>query len=63
MREDCRRYLEIRFAERPGHVLKWPLSMENMKVYLTGMKAAAWKYWASSHLVVSCRKMPLTGFG
>ena len=53
MKEDCGRYLDIRFAERPGHDGKWPLLMADMKVDLTGMKAVSMKYWASSRLVVS----------
>ena len=36
-----RKMLEIRFAERPSHDVKWPLLMAEMKVDLTGLKAAA----------------------
>ena len=62
MKEDWGRCLEIRLAERPGYDVKWPLLMAEMKVYLTGLKAAAWKYWGSSRLVVSWRRMPLAWF-
>ena len=53
MKGDCGRCLEIRLAERPGHDVKWPRLMAVMNVYLTGLKAAAWKYLASLSLVVS----------
>ena len=43
--------------------MKWPLLMAEMKVELTGLKANAWKYWASSRLVVSWWRMPLAWFG
>ena len=33
--------------------------MAVMKVYLTGLKAATWKYLESSRLVVSSQIMPL----
>ena len=42
--------------------MKWPLFVVEMKVDLTGMKADAWKYWASSRLVVSWRIMLLDWF-
>ena len=57
-----RKMLEIRFAERPSHDVKWPLLMAEMKVDLTGLKAAAWNYWESSHLVVSWWIIPLAWF-
>ena len=63
MKKDCGRYLEIRLAERTGHDVKWPLLMAEMKVDLTGLKAAVWNYWASFHLVVSWRRIPLDWFG
>ena len=63
MKEDCGICLEIRLAERPDHDVKWPLLMADMKVDLTGIKAAAWKYWESLSLVVSWRRMPLAWFG
>ena len=53
MKGDCGRCLEMRLAERPGHDAKWPHFMADMKVDLTGMKAAAWKYLASLRFVVS----------
>ena len=53
MKEGCGRCLEIRLAERPCHDVKGPSLMVEMKVDLTGLKATAWKYWASSRLVVS----------
>ena len=63
MKEDCGRCFDIRLAERPDHDVKWPLLVVEMKVDLTGLKAAAWKYWVSSRLVVSWRRMPLAWFG
>ena len=63
MKEDCGRCLEIRLVEIPGHEIKWPLLMAEMNVDLTGMKAAAWNYWASSRLVLSWKIMPLAWFG
>ena len=63
MKDDCGIFLEIRLAERPGHDVKWPLLMANMKVDLTGLKAATWKYLVSSRLMVSWRRMPLAWFG
>ena len=63
MKEDRGRCLNIRLAERPGHDVKWPLLMAAMKVDLTGLKAAAWKYWESSRLVLSWRRMPLAFCG
>ena len=56
-------FLEVRLAESPGHDVKWPLLMAAMKLGLTGMKAAAWKYWTSSRLVVLWWRMPLAWFG
>ena len=53
MKGGCGRFLEVRLAERPGHDVKWPRLVAVMKVYFTGPKAAAWKYLASSRLVVS----------
>ena len=53
MKGDCGRFLEIRLAERPGHDVKWPRLMAVLKVHLTGLKAAAWNYLASSILVMS----------
>ena len=50
---DCGRFLDMRLAERPGHDVKWPWLMAVMKVDLTGLKAAAWKYLESSCLFVS----------
>ena len=41
MKEDCGRCLDIRLAERPVHDVNWPLLMAEMKVDLTGLKAAA----------------------
>ena len=38
---DWGRCFEIRLAERPGHDVKWQLSMAEMEVNLTGLKAAA----------------------
>ena len=49
----CGRFLEVRLAERPGHDVKWPCLMKVVKVDLTGLNAAAWKYFASLRLVVS----------
>ena len=53
MKGDCGRCLEMRFVERPVHDVKCPLFMAVMKVYLAGLKAAAWNYLASSLLVMS----------
>ena len=53
MKGDCGRCLEMRHAERPAHDVKWPWLMAAMKIYLTGLKADAWKYLVSSCLVVS----------
>ena len=53
MKEDWGRCLGIRLEEMPGHDVKWSLLMVAMKVDLTGLKDAAWKYWASLRLVVS----------
>ena len=53
MKGYCGRFLEMNVAERPVHNLKWPRLTEVMKVDLTGMKAAAWKYLVSYCLVVS----------
>ena len=53
MKGDFGRCLEMRLEEKPGHDVKWPWLMAVMKVYLTGLKAAAWKYLSSLHLVVS----------
>ena len=53
MKEYRGRFLEMRLAERPGHDVKWPQLMTAMKVDLTGMKAAVWKYLAILRLVVS----------
>ena len=61
-KEDWGRWLEIRLTERPGHGLKWPLLMVDMKVDLTGLEAVAWKYWESLRLVVSWRRMSLAWF-
>ena len=36
----------------PGHDVKWPLLMAEIKLDLTGMKDSAWKYWESLRLVV-----------
>ena len=63
MKDDCGRCLEIRLAERPVHDVKWPLLMVYMMVDFTGLKAAAWKYWSSSRLVISCQRMLLVWFG
>ena len=63
MKEYRGKYLEIRLAERPVRDVKWPLLMANMKVDLTGLKAATWKYLVSSRLMVSWRRMPLAWFG
>ena len=41
MKGDWGRCLEIRLTDRPGHDVKWPLLMAEMKVDLTGLKAAA----------------------
>ena len=41
MEEDWGRCLEIRPTDRPGHDVKWPLLMAEMKVYLKGMKYSA----------------------
>ena len=40
MKGDWGRCLEIRLAYMPCHDVKWPLLMAEMKVNLTGMKAA-----------------------
>ena len=53
MKGDCGRCLEIRFAERPGHGMKWPWLMAVINVDFTGLKAAVWKYLASLSLVLS----------
>ena len=53
MKGDCGRCLEMRLAEIPFHDVKWHWLMAEMKVYLKGLKAYAWKYLASSRLVVS----------
>ena len=63
MKGDCGRCLEMRLAKRLDHDVKWPWLMVAMKVDLTGLKAAAWKYLASSHLVVSQQRIPLDWFG
>ena len=47
------RCLEMRFSEIPGHDVKWPWLMATIKVNVTGMKAAVWKYLTSSRLVDS----------
>ena len=52
MKGDCGRCLDVRLAERPFCDIKWPQLMAVMKVDLTGLKAATWKYLASSRLVV-----------
>ena len=41
MKEDWWRCLDIRPADRSGHDVKWKLLMAEMKVDLTGLKAAA----------------------
>ena len=53
MKGDCGICLEMRLAERPGHDVKWIRLMAVMKVDLTGLKDAVWKYLESLHLVVS----------
>ena len=55
--------MEIRLSERSVHDVKGPLLVVDIKVDLTGLKAAAWKYWESLSLVVSWRRMPLAWFG
>ena len=44
--------MDISLADRPVYDLKWPWLVAVMKVDFTGLKAAAWKYLASSWLVV-----------
>ena len=63
MKGDCGRCLEMRLAERPDHNLKWPGLMAVMKVDLTGLKAATWKYFSSSRLVVSYQRILLAWIG
>ena len=63
MKRDWGRCLDMRLADRPGHEVKWPLLMATMKVELTGLKAAALNYWASSRLVMSWRRIPFAWFG
>ena len=41
MKGDWERSLEMRLADRPGHEVKWPLLMAEMKMDLIGLKAAA----------------------
>ena len=41
MKGDWGRFFMISLAHRPGHDVKWPLSMAAIKVDLTGLKAAA----------------------
>ena len=53
MKGVCGSCLDMRFAERPSHDVNWPWLVAVIKVYLVGMKAAAWKYFASLCLVVS----------
>ena len=53
MKGGCGICLEMSLAERLGHEVKWPRLMAVMKVDLTGLKAAAWKYLASSRFLVS----------
>ena len=52
MKGDCGRCLEMRLVERPDHDAKGHRLMELMKIYFTGLKAAAWNYLASLCLVV-----------
>ena len=49
----CGRCLEMSLVESLGHDMKWPRLMAVMKVDLTGLKAAVWKYLEISCLVVS----------
>ena len=41
MKGDWGRCLEIRLADKPGHDVNWPFLMAEIKVDLTGLKAAA----------------------
>ena len=64
MKEDWGRCLDIRFAESLGHDMKWPRLMAVINVDLMGMKAASWKYLASSKFVfhsAECRCLGVEG--
>ena len=63
MKGDCGRCLEMRLAKRPVRDVNWPRLMSVMKVDFMGLKAAAWKYLASSHFVVSYQIMLLAWLG
>ena len=52
MKGYCGRCLEMRLAERPDHDMKWPWLMTVIKVDFPVLKTSAWKYLASSCLVV-----------
>ena len=39
------------FCDMPGHVVKFPFLMAEIKVDLAGLKHAAWRNWASSIFV------------
>ena len=52
MKGYCGGCLEIRLAERSGRDVKWLRLMAVMKVDFMVLKAASWKYLASSRLVV-----------
>ena len=62
MKGDWVRCFEMRLVNSPVHEAKWLLLMAARKVDLTRLKAAAWKYWASSHLVMYWRRMPFDWF-
>ena len=53
----------MRLAKRPVRDVNWPRLMSVMKVDFMGLKAAAWKYLASSHFVVSYQIMLLAWLG
>ena len=53
MKGGCGSFLDMRIAERSGHDVKWPWFIAVMKVGLMWLKSVAWKYLASSRLVVS----------
>ena len=63
MEGDWGRCLEMILVDRTGHEMKWTWLMAEMKVDLTGLKSAVYKYWASSRLVMSWRRIPFARFG
>ena len=64
MKGNCGRYLYIRSVKIPSHDVKWARLMAVINVDLMGMKAASWKYLASSKFVfhsAECRCLGVEG--